>query len=137
MNSLKAAKISVSRGARALCEGGYQSLPRAEMPGALLIGDSAGLLNVPKIKGTPPGDEIWHARGRTSFPQSLTSEGFDQRLRASDIVAELKTVRNIRPGFHKGLWRGMTTAAIETRDRRQAPPDFPQPRRPRAVPAPG
>jgi electron-transferring-flavoprotein dehydrogenase len=42
----------VSAGARALIEGGFQSLPKVEMPGALLIGDSAGLMNVPKIKGT-------------------------------------------------------------------------------------
>ncbi|MEO7199114.1 MAG: NAD(P)/FAD-dependent oxidoreductase, partial [Dokdonella sp.] len=42
----------LSAGARALIEGGYQSLPKLEMPGALLIGDSAGLMNVPKIKGT-------------------------------------------------------------------------------------
>ena len=42
----------VSAGARAIVEGGYQSLPNCEMPGAILIGDTAGLLNVPKIKGT-------------------------------------------------------------------------------------
>ena len=42
----------LSGGARALVEGGYQSLPKVDMPGALLIGDAAGLLNVPKIKGT-------------------------------------------------------------------------------------
>src|SRR5690348_11388660 len=42
----------VSAGARALVEGGWQSLPKVEMPGAILIGDTAGLLNVPKIKGT-------------------------------------------------------------------------------------
>ena len=42
----------VSAGARAIVTGGWQSLPKVEMPGALLIGDTAGLLNVPKIKGT-------------------------------------------------------------------------------------
>ena len=42
----------LSSGARAIVEGGYQSLPKTEMPGALLIGDAAGTLNVPKIKGT-------------------------------------------------------------------------------------
>ena len=47
----KAARI-LSAGARAIVTGGYQSLPKVEMPGALLIGDAAGLLNVPKIKGT-------------------------------------------------------------------------------------
>jgi electron-transferring-flavoprotein dehydrogenase len=43
-----------------------------------------------------------------------SANGFDERLRASPIVAELKKVRNIRPGFAKGLWRGLLTAAIET-----------------------
>jgi flavin-dependent dehydrogenase len=42
----------MSAGARAIATGGYQSVPKVEMPGAMLIGDSAGLLNVPKIKGT-------------------------------------------------------------------------------------
>ena len=42
----------LSAGARAIVDGGFQSLPKLEMPGALLIGDAAGLLNVPKIKGT-------------------------------------------------------------------------------------
>ena len=103
----------LSSGARALVEGGYQSLPRVEMPGALLIGDAAGLLNVPKIKGT-------HQALRSGMlaaehlHQAGGSSGFDQRLRASPIVAELHKVRNIRPGFSKGLWRGLLTAAIET-----------------------
>ena len=107
----------LSSGARALVEGGYQSLPRVEMPGAMLIGDSAGLVNVPKIKGV-------HQAMRSGLlaaehlaaqqGQALTSDGFDQRLRASPVVAELKKVRNIRPGFVKGLWSGLVTAMVET-----------------------
>ena len=42
----------ISFGARALIEGGIQSLPRMYMPGALLIGCDAGTLNMPKIKGS-------------------------------------------------------------------------------------
>ncbi len=103
----------LSAGARALVEGGYQSLPRVEMPGAMLIGDSAGLLNVPKIKGT-------HQAMRSGMlaaehiAEHRSTTGFDERLRNSGIVAELKKVRNIRPGFHKGMWRGLVTAAVET-----------------------
>jgi len=103
----------LSGGARALVEGGYQSLPRVEMPGALLIGDAAGLLNVPKIKGT-------HQALRSGMlaaehlAGSGRAEGFDAALRASPVVSELRKVRNIRPGFQKGLWRGLVTAAIET-----------------------
>ncbi len=103
----------LSSGARALVEGGYQSLPKVEMPGALLIGDSAGLLNVPKIKGTHQAMKSGMLAAR-HLAENLKSEGFDARLRASDIVAELHKVRNIRPGFNKGLWRGLFTAAVET-----------------------
>ncbi|HET7269279.1 MAG TPA: electron transfer flavoprotein-ubiquinone oxidoreductase [Oleiagrimonas sp.] len=103
----------LSAGTRALIEGGYQSLPTTEMPGALLIGDAAGLMNVPKIKGT-------HQAMRSAMlaaehvAERSESRGFDARLRASPVMAELKKVRNIRPGFHKGLWRGLANAAWET-----------------------
>jgi len=53
----------ISYGARALSEGGYQSVPRLTFPGGLLIGDTAGFLNVPKIKGQSYGDEIRHGGG--------------------------------------------------------------------------
>src|SRR5690606_38989769 len=103
----------LSAGARALVEGGYQSLPKVEMPGALLIGDAAGLLNVPKIKGT-------HQAIRSGMlaaehvAETGTANGFDTRLRASPVMAELRKVRNIRPGFRKGLWAGLANAVWET-----------------------
>ena len=56
----------LSAGARAIVTGGYQSLPKVEMPGALLIGDAAGLLNVPKIKGTHQAIRSRHAGRRAS-----------------------------------------------------------------------
>jgi electron-transferring-flavoprotein dehydrogenase len=103
----------VSSGARAITEGGFQSLPRVEMPGAVLIGDAAGTLNVPKIKGTHQALRCGmlaadHIAGADA------AEGFDQCLRDSEVVAELHKVRNIRPGFQKGMWKGLVTAAIET-----------------------
>ena len=103
----------ISAGARAIVEGGYQSLPNCEMPGALLIGDAAGLLNVPKIKGT-------HQAIRSGMLAAAhvsahaTSAGWDAALRASPVMAELKKVRNIRPGFNKGLWFGLANAGWET-----------------------
>ncbi|MFU8878723.1 MAG: 4Fe-4S dicluster domain-containing protein, partial [Wenzhouxiangellaceae bacterium] len=103
----------LSAGARALVEGGYQSLPKVEMPGALLIGDSAGLLNVPKIKGVHQALKSGMLAAE-HLVENKSAEGFDARLRGSDIVAELKKVRNIRPAFHKGQTRGLITAAIET-----------------------
>ncbi len=103
----------LSSGARALVEGGYQSLPKVEMPGAILIGDSAGLLNVPKIKGVHQALKSGMLAAE-HLAENLSSKGFDARLRNSPIMAELKKVRNIRPGFSKGMWRGLLTAAIET-----------------------
>ena len=54
----------ISYGARALNEGGLQSIPRLTFPGGALIGDAAGFVNVPKIKGTHTVDEVGHAGGR-------------------------------------------------------------------------
>jgi electron-transferring-flavoprotein dehydrogenase len=103
----------VSAGARAIVEGGYQSLPTCEMPGAILIGDTAGLLNVPKIKGT-------HQAIRSAMLAAEhvvatgKADGWDAKLRASPVVAELRKVRNIRPGFNKGFWAGLANAGWET-----------------------
>jgi electron-transferring-flavoprotein dehydrogenase len=44
----------------------------------------------------------------------LDARGFDARLRGSEVMAELKKVRNVKPGFKKGLWFGMLNAAWET-----------------------
>ncbi|WP_166209705.1 electron transfer flavoprotein-ubiquinone oxidoreductase [Cognatiluteimonas telluris] len=103
----------VSAGARAIVTGGWQSLPKVEMPGALLIGDGAGLLNVPKIKGTHQAIRSGMLAAE-HLAQSLDPRGFDAKLRASPAVAELRQVRNIKPGFKRGLWFGLLNAAWET-----------------------
>lgn len=103
----------LSSGARTIVEGGIQSLPRLEMPGAMLIGDAAGTLNVPKIKGV-------HMALRSGMlaaehlAEKGTSQGFDARWRKSPSAKELHKVRNIRPGFRWGLWVGLLNAAWET-----------------------
>ena len=105
----------LSAGARAIVTGGFQSLPRVEMPGALLIGDTAGLLNVPKIKGTHQAIRSGMlAAEHLVASDELSSAGFDAALRVSPVVSELRSVRNIKPGFKKGLWFGMANAAWET-----------------------
>jgi electron-transferring-flavoprotein dehydrogenase len=104
----------LSAGARAIVTGGYQSLPKVEMPGALLIGDTAGLLNVPKIKGTHQAIRSGMLAAEHLVPHDLKPAGFDAKLRGSEVMAELKKVRNIKPGFKKGLWFGMVNAAWET-----------------------
>ncbi len=104
----------LSAGARAIVTGGYQSLPKCEMPGALLIGDTAGLLNVPKVKGTHQAIRSGMLAAEHLVASQLNAEGFDAKLRASDVMDELRSVRNIKPGFKRGLWFGMLNAAWET-----------------------
>src|SRR6202000_601607 len=84
-----------------------------EMPGPLLIGDTAGLLNVPKIKGTHQAIRSGMLAAE-HIADNLSSAGWNAKLRGSDVMAELKQVRNIKPGFKKGLWFGMLNAAWET-----------------------
>ena len=103
-----------SAGARAIVTGGWQSLPKVEMPGALLIGDTAGLLNVPKVKGTHQAIRSGMLAAEHLAAGALAPAGFDAKLRASDAMAELRKVRNIKPGFKRGLWFGLLNAAWET-----------------------
>jgi len=111
----------LSAGARAIVTGGYQSLPKVEMPRAILIGDTAGLLNVPKIKGTHQAIRSGMLAAEHLVANALSPVGFDAALRASPAMAELKAVRNIKPGFKKGLWFGMLNAAWETVTRGASP----------------
>jgi electron-transferring-flavoprotein dehydrogenase len=100
-------------GARTIVEGGWQSMPTLEMPGAMLVGDAGGTLNVPKIKGV-------HQALRSGvlaaehFVETGGSKGYDQRWRTSPGGVELYKVRNIRPGFKHGMWMGMANGALET-----------------------
>ncbi len=103
----------VSAGARTVIEGGYQSMPTLEMPGALLVGDAGGTLNTPKIKGIHQAIRSGvTAASHFAAPGSAT--GFDRRWRESAGGRELYKVRNIRPGFRRGLWFGLANAALET-----------------------
>ncbi len=103
----------VSAGARAIVEGGFQSLPTCEMPGAMLIGDTAGLLNVPKIKGTHQAIRSGMLAAE-HIVAANSAAGWDKKLRGSSVMHELKKVRNIRPGFNKGFWMGLANAGWET-----------------------
>src|SRR5690606_35667016 len=69
--------------------------------------------NVPKIKGTHQAIRSGMLAAE-HLANQLSPQGWDARLRASAAVAELKSVRNIKPGFKKGLWFGMANAAWET-----------------------
>jgi len=103
----------LSAGARAISAGGWQSLPNCEMPGAILIGDAAGLLNVPKIKGTHQAIRSGMLAAEHIVANG-NAQGWDAKLRTSVIAAELRKVRNIKPGFKKGMWFGLANAGWET-----------------------
>lgn len=114
----------IGYGARALSEGGFQSIPKLTFPGGVLVGDTAGFLNVPKIKGTHTAmksgmvaaESIFDALagGQHATDSPFEVSGYPERLRKSWLWSELYRVRNIRPSFHWGLYGGMLYSAIDT-----------------------
>ena len=78
----------------------------------MLIGDSGGGVNVPKIKGIHQAIRSGMLAAE-HLAEVGSPEGFDARWRASPGGQELKSVRNFKPGFKRGLWFGMANAALE------------------------
>jgi len=113
----------VSYGARALSEGGLQSLPKLTFPGGVLTGDSAGFLNVAKIKGNHAAMKSGMLAAEAIYlhfqdPAQNLAVGAEvasyQRLfEQSWLWQELNQVRNIRPGFRAGLLGGLLNAGLE------------------------
>jgi electron-transferring-flavoprotein dehydrogenase len=110
----------VAYGARALSEGGLQSLPKLSFPGGCLVGDTAGFLNVAKIKGTHTAMKSGMLAAEAVAEALAAGDGVEpvgyiDKLRASWLWDELHQVRNIRPGFARfGLWGGLLNAALDT-----------------------
>lgn len=109
----------IAYGARALSEGGLQCIPRLTFPGGALIGDSAGFLNVPKIKGThtamKSGMLAAEAVADAYATQRVEPATFTDRVRHSWLWQELHAVRNIRPAFARfGMRAGALYAALDT-----------------------
>ena len=110
----------ISYGARAINEGGYQSIPKLTFPGGLLVGCAAGFLNVPKIKGSHTamksgmlaGEAVFEVLTRGVVDRSASK--YVQAIKQSWIWDELYRVRNIRPAFRWGLWPGLIYSAIDT-----------------------
>lgn len=111
----------IAYGARALNEGGWQSIPKLVFPGGGLIGCSAGFLNVPKIKGTHTAMKSGMLAAEAAF-KSLESgdrsefERYDANLRESWVGKELYEIRNVRPSFHSPLklWGGLAYSGLDT-----------------------
>ncbi len=99
---LKGAK-RVSYGARAISDGGLQSIPKLVMPGAALIGDSAGFLNVPRIKGTHTAMKSGMMAAEAAVDAILSQREHDElaaypaAFEQSWVKKELSVVRNVAP----------------------------------------
>lgn len=113
----------ISYGARALNEGGFQSIPKCAFPGGALIGDTAGFLNVPKIKGTHTAmrsgmlaaEAAYSALAERNDSGAVFLFDYEDKLRNSSIWKELKQVRNMRPSFHSrlGVYGGILYSGLE------------------------
>lgn len=116
-------------GARALNEGGYQSIPKLTFPGGGLIGCSAGFLNVPKIKGTHTAMKSGMIAAEETFkalsaaPEAeagsqspLDISSYQTAIDNSWVMKELKEVRNLRPSFHNplGMVGGILYSGIDS-----------------------
>lgn len=129
----------IAYGARALNEGGWQSIPKLTFPGGAIIGDSAGFLNVPKIKGTHTAMKSGMLAAEAAFGaletartaeaasesesehDPLTAPGLDvssyqTAFDNSWIAKELREVRNLRPSFHSklGNWGGIMYSGVDS-----------------------
>ncbi|WWD22734.1 hypothetical protein CI109_107227 [Kwoniella shandongensis] len=119
----------IAYGARALNEGGFQSIPKLHFPGGALIGCSAGFLNVPKIKGTHNAMKSGMLAAETAYAslrsnpeaeteseQPVDMSAYATAIEGSFIWKELKEVRNLRPSFHNplGLWGGMAYSGVDS-----------------------
>ena len=101
-------------GAKTIPEGGYFAIPRLYAPGALLAGDSAGLVNVPTLKGIHyamrsgmlAADVAFDALRDSDFSVDRLS-GYQDKVEKSDIGRDLWASRNFRSSFHGGLYRGL------------------------------
>ncbi|MCV2503002.1 MAG: electron transfer flavoprotein-ubiquinone oxidoreductase [Neisseriaceae bacterium] len=113
----------ISYGARAINEGGFQSLPKLSFPGGVLVGDAAGFLNVPRIKGSHTAiksgmlaaEAVWDVLepSQESYTTSKEATSYQKLFEQSWLYTELKAVRNYRPAFKWTLWPAMAYSGLE------------------------
>ncbi|KAG1658466.1 Electron transfer flavoprotein-ubiquinone oxidoreductase, mitochondrial [Nymphon striatum] len=103
----------IAYGARALNEGGIQSIPKLTFPGGCLVGCSPGFMNVPKVKGTHNAMKSAMLAAESVFEKLFDEKpsdtlginpiSYEEKIRNSWVWKELHAVRNIRPSFHSSL----------------------------------
>jgi electron-transferring-flavoprotein dehydrogenase len=110
----------VAYGARAISEGGWQSIPKVVFPGGALLGCSAGLVNVPRIKGNHNAMLSGKAAAEAAFEAIKAGrEGdelaaYEEELRTGPIAKDLKKVRNVKPMWSRwGLLASLTFGGFD------------------------
>ena len=106
----------ISYGARALIEGGLQSLPKMHMPGALIIGCNAGTLNMPKIKGSHTAMKSGIIAAETIIDHinsKVDLSEYENSFKSSWVFRELHQARNVKPSFQWGLIPAMIFTGID------------------------
>lgn len=106
-------------GARALNEGGWQSIPQCSFPGGLLVGCAAGFMNVARLKGSHTAiksgilaaDTLQEALAQSTTQPKLNA--YDEALKSSWVNQELYQARNIRPAFQQGRLAGVLYTALD------------------------
>jgi electron-transferring-flavoprotein dehydrogenase len=101
-------------GAKTIPEGGFWAIPRLHVPGALIAGDSAGLVNVPTLKGIHyamrsgivAADTIFEALREGDVSEERLS-GYRESLLATEVGRDLHASRAFRASFHDGLFPGI------------------------------
>jgi electron-transferring-flavoprotein dehydrogenase len=117
----------LSYGSRAISAGGFQSIPKLIFPGGALIGDTAGFLNLPKIKGTHTAMKSGILAADAAFDalSALPASGdaaqkpiellaYPEAFRKSWVYEELYLVRNVKPAFSFGLLPALAINAVDT-----------------------
>ncbi len=111
----------ISYGARAISSGGFQSIPKLTVPGGVIVGDGAGFLNLPKIKGSHTGMKSGMTAAEAIFEALQSNDDnsqevtqYPEKLKASWLWDELYRERNIKPAFHWGLLPAMAYSGIDT-----------------------
>jgi electron-transferring-flavoprotein dehydrogenase len=122
----------IAWGAKTITEGGYHALPkRFHAPGLLLAGESAGLVNVPTLKGIHYAIESGILAAEAAFRSLQRGESptrigafdrYDEELRSSYVVGDLHEVRNMRQAFDKGFFIGGGLASTMTVTKGKLPP---------------
>ena len=110
----------LSYGARAINEGGFQSIPKLTFPGGMLLGCSAGFLNVPKIKGSHTAMKSGMVAAEAVFEALQQGEAapaevtdYQSNMERSWVFKELFKARNFGPWFHKLGLAGFGVGALE------------------------